>query len=155
LELTEFGYGDFNGDGNLDVALVNGVLGGKDPTHMSIRLGDGKGKFTTGPTTTEHGGLGSVVVVGDFNQDGKLDLMTRGLGAVSEFLGTGDGTFQHTANYPYSLMADAMLAGDFNGDGKLDLVLMDSGITLWFMQGNGDGTFQLPVEIASSPGASG
>jgi hypothetical protein len=55
-----------------------------------------------------------------------------------------------------------MLVGDFNGDGKLDLVLLQDpyllhgiGMALWFLEGNGDGTFQAPKEIASFPGASG
>ncbi|HEY3972907.1 MAG TPA: VCBS repeat-containing protein [Candidatus Sulfotelmatobacter sp.] len=157
LDTTQFVYGDFNGDGNLDLAFDDGNVNTNQVTHMSVMLGDGKGRFSVGPTITAYGGLGRVVV-GDFNQDGKLDLLTAGEHSVSEFLGNGDGSFQHVANYPYSLLANDMKVGDFNGDGKLDLILMQisgSGITLWFLQGNGDGTFKPPQEIASFPGADG
>jgi len=46
-----------------------------------------------------------------------------------------------------------MLAGDFNGDGKLDLILMKANgsqinMSFWFVEGNGDGTFKAPQEIA-------
>jgi FG-GAP-like repeat len=147
LSTTPFVYGDFNGDGNLDVALDAAPVGANEVTRMSIMLGNGKGKFSIGPTIKAYGGLGQVVV-GDFNQDGKLDLITKGQQTVSEFLGNGDGSFQHVANYPYSSMADQMLAGDFNGDGKLDLTFLGPGLILWFLQGNGDGTFKTPQEIA-------
>jgi hypothetical protein len=157
LESTEFAYGDFNGDGNLDVALVNGVLFGQNPTHVSIRLGDGKGTFSAGPTLASYSGdLNVGIVVGDFNQDGKLDLITSGYTTLSEFLGNGDGTFQHPANFPYSF-ADAVVVGDFNDDGKLDLVFMESGtsLTLWFLPGRGDGTFGALQEIGAFPGGTG
>jgi hypothetical protein len=150
---TEFSYGDFNGDGNLDVMLVQGAGIGQ-PTHMGISLGDGKGNFSTGTSITSYDGLG-LVVVGDFNRDGKLDLITKGQNAVAEFLGNGDGTFQHVANYPYSELTTQILAGDINGDGKLDLLLLEvnsSGVTVWFLQGNGDGTFQAPLQADSFPG---
>ncbi len=92
LSTTPFVYGDFNGDGNLDVALDNGAIGANEVTHMTVWLGDGKGKFSAGPTITAYGSLGGVVT-GDFNQDGKLDLMTSGKHTVAEFSGNGDGTF--------------------------------------------------------------
>jgi hypothetical protein len=161
LPLTQISYGDFNGDGNLDVVFVQGN-GTVRPTHMGISLGDGKGNFSIAPSINSYDGL-ALVVVGDFNRDGKLDLITKGQNAVAEFLGNGDGTFQHAANYPYDTLTAEMLAGDFNGDGKLDLLLLQEpvigngteGIAFWFLQGNGDGTFQAPAEIASFSGVVG
>jgi hypothetical protein len=63
--------GDFNGDGNLD--LVTDELSGYS---VSIWLGDGTGDFTLaldlyGPVS---GGWPNSMAMGDFNQDGKLDL---------------------------------------------------------------------------------
>ncbi|HUE23965.1 MAG TPA: FG-GAP-like repeat-containing protein [Bryobacteraceae bacterium] len=37
--------------------------------------------------------------------------------------------------------------GDFNGDGKADFVVANSGVSVWL--GNGDGTFQAPINSAS------
>jgi hypothetical protein len=156
---TEFSYGDFNGDGNVDVVLIEGSPSKIAPTQMQVMLGDGKGNFSAGPITRYPIGLG-LLLVGDFNQDGKLDLITKA-GAVDVFLGNGDGTFQHLLNYPYSNLTQQMVAGDFNNDGKLDLILLQGlnrggskGLTLWLLQGNGDGTFQSPKKIAYDPGVS-
>lgn len=156
LPTTPFAYGDFNGDGNLDVALDNGGISDNQVTHMTVWLGDGKGKFSAGPTITAKGSLGGVVT-GDFNRDGKLDLITTGQSTVSEFMGNGDGSFQHVANFPYNSVADKILVGDFNGDGKLDLVLFSfqpfgSSLALWFLEGNGDGTFKPLRQVASLSG---
>jgi hypothetical protein len=162
VQLTPFVYGDFNNDGNVDVAMSMGQQPPAAVTHMGVMLGDGKGGFTRGPTLTEPSGLGISVATGDFNRDGKLDLMTTGSlgGVMSEFLGNGDGSFHRFANYPYWLLARAMQVGDFNGDGKLDLALMGpaflgEGLTTWIMEGNGDGTFQTPREILSLPNTNG
>lgn len=160
-ETTPFVYGDFNGDGNLDVAFDDGGANTVDIRHMSVWLGNGEGGFSAGPILTDNSdGLGQAVT-GDLNQDGKLDLITKGQNDImTVFLGNGDGSFTQAAGYPYSLLADEMLLGDFNGDGKLDLVLVGGGlngpgITFRFMQGNGDGTFQPLQEVASFPGAYG
>jgi hypothetical protein len=143
-------YGDFNNDGNLDVIFPQG-LDYNQPTHMAVMLGDGKGKFSPGPTMNDYSGFG-VTVAGDFNGDGKLDLVTKGWKQFTVWLGNGDGTFQHFKDYPYSPLTTGMIAGDFNGDGKLDIILYQVGIDLYFLEGNGDGTFRTPKQVASLPG---
>ncbi len=155
--LTQFSYGDFTGDGNIGVVLAQGMLSQNFPRQMEVMLGDGTGNFSPGPITTSPFGLG-LTVVGDFNQDGKLDLVTLGKGSAVVFLGNGDGTFEHFIDYPYQILTYQMLAGDFNNDGKLDLMILEEplrphnnegGVALWYLQGNGDGTFQAPHEITS------
>ncbi|MGH9551279.1 MAG: FG-GAP repeat domain-containing protein, partial [Terriglobales bacterium] len=84
--------GDFNKDGFPDLAVFNG-----DAT-VSILLGDGHGGFKTVspfPGCGSSSPLTGPIVAGDFNQDGKVDLVTscRSLGSVSVFTGNGDGTF--------------------------------------------------------------
>jgi hypothetical protein len=84
-------------------------------------------------------------VPGDFNADGKLDLVYMNTFAsyVSVMLGNGDGTFQARQSFAVTYRPDDMQAADFNGDGKLDLVVgrsTSSVVDLLF--GNGDGTFQ-------------
>ena len=68
--------GDFNGDGNLDLAVANFV----DDT-VSILLGTGTGSFGA-KTDFGTGSLPLSVAVGDFNGDGKLDLAVANLGSV-------------------------------------------------------------------------
>ena len=66
-------YGDFNGDGNLDVAFAQGY--GIDASSVvTLMLGDGKGHFNVGSHMDDSLGIG-VMAAGDFNGDGKLDLV--------------------------------------------------------------------------------
>ena len=94
----------------------------------------------------------NLVVAGDFNDDGKLDLIALSEAYVSILLGNGDGTFQAPKPLPFGdgsvdFGPDASaVAGDFNGDGRTDLVIGgigdDGGGEITVMLGNGDGTFQ-------------
>ena len=140
--------GDFNGDGRLDLAVVDN--GSND---VSILLGNGDGTFQP-PIQYATGPDPYAIAVGDFNGDGRLDLaVTNGdygsSGTVSVLLGNGDGTFQPQVTYPVSPDLQVIsepqniVAGDFRGDGKLDLAVADYGSSyVSVLLGNGDGTFQ-------------
>jgi hypothetical protein len=133
--------GDFNGDGKLDLAMP-AQYGG-----VTIFLGNGDGTFPENGVvySTKYGGS---LVAADVNGDGKLDLIDSGC----VLLGNGDGTFTQGSctSSPFSLIT----VGDFNGDGKLDLAGVyynldgNNSATLMIALGNGDGTFQLPIEVA-------
>jgi uncharacterized protein (DUF2141 family) len=136
--------GDFNGDGNLDLAVAN----------AGILLGNGDGTFQA-PIEFPTGIYSISIVVGDFNGDGKLDLAkSDSAGTVSVLLGNGDGTFQAAASYPAGVGPISIAVGDFNRDGKLDLVVANKGSlannftdsSVLVLLGNGDGTFQAAAE---------
>jgi hypothetical protein len=65
--------------------------------------------------------------VGDFNGDGKLDLVGADFNvrdSIDVLLGNGDGTFQTPVNYGWGMDTDTsahVAVGDFNSDGKPDL----------------------------------
>src|SRR5580704_2975207 len=148
--------GDFNGDGKLDLGVVN-----VNDSTVSILLGNGDGTFQPQVTFATGSGPGALAV-GDFNGDGKLDLAVpfagqgNNDGGVSVLLGNGDGTFQTRVDYGTSTEPYAILTGDFNRDGKLDLVILDCSDSVYIctvsvsvLLGNGDGTFQSAYNVAS------
>jgi hypothetical protein len=109
--------GDFNSDGNPDLAVTNSVS-----NTISVLLGNGAGTFQSplGYST----GIGPVsVVAGDFNRDGHPDLAVANAGSesVSILLGTGDGTFRSHVDYATGFRPQSVVAADFNGDSNLEL----------------------------------
>ena len=140
--------GDFNGDGKLDLAVVNADLVGT----VSILLGNGDGTFQP-KTDYAAGSFPNAITSGDFNGDGKLDLaVATGTGTVRVLLGTGTGSFAAPVAYAVGAGSHSLKTGDFNNDGKLDIGTMNNG-TASVLLGNGDGTFQ-PHLDAPIPGSS-
>jgi len=69
-------------------------------------------------------------------------------------MGNGDGTFTLGASLDLDDPAPIQVA-DVNGDGKLDLVTdtyVNSVSSLAILLGNGDGTFQHPITVATPGG---
>jgi hypothetical protein len=135
---------DFNGDGNLDLAVSTGSVNGS----VNVFAGNGDGTFQ-GPQTYAVGSFPLGVAAGDLNGDGILDLvvvnsaMYTGTPSLSVLLGNGDGSFQAAQNYAVGKDPDSLALGDFNGDGRADVVVTNDGSgTVSVLLGNGDGTFQ-------------
>src|SRR6266404_2030706 len=78
---------DFNGDGRQDLAVVNYS---SSTGTGSILLSNADGTFQAAQNFATGAGPVSLAV-GDFNGDGKLDLVTANAGDVSMLLGNGNG----------------------------------------------------------------
>src|ERR1022692_1416909 len=111
--------GDFNRDGNLDLA-VGFEFGG-----VAVFLGEGNGSFLPEVDYGTYGGTGEVYA-SDFSGDGALDLAVAGAPGFSELVNRGDGTFGLAQYFPAGRYAYALGVGDFNGDHKPDVVYLDS-----------------------------
>ena len=161
--------GDFRNTGRPDLVVYECGAGCEDHPALVFAPNIGNGQFGTPKTTVlDVNTFSSVAAIasGDFNKDGKLDLIVAsplpfnsplspqgGLG-LTLFLGNGDGTFRQQRTIPFSSTLAVgttfglVFANDFNKDGNLDVLV-------WFANdvvgvptngvyeflGNGDGTF--------------
>jgi hypothetical protein len=150
LNPVRVAVGSLRGNGLLDIVVANrGVQ--YNPGTVSILLNNGDGTFRDGGTLTTDWNPSSVALA-DLRNDGKLDLIVTTTDFyqthhIDVFLGNGDGTFGPRTTISDSTWAFVggpidLVVADFNRDGKLDIVTGNSGYTVSYFQGNGDGTFQ-------------
>jgi FG-GAP-like repeat len=146
--------------GQFDSAGHTDFLAGSDGTPGDIVIydNDGFGNFTPDADVLALDS-NSAIAVGDFNNDGKNDVLTVSNSASNTnnaMLLLGDGSGGLTAQAPFSLPfgnVSAVAVGDFNGDGNLDFVVANqSANSVSVFLGNGNGTFQSPQTYATGAG---
>ncbi|CAF4176589.1 unnamed protein product, partial [Adineta steineri] len=139
---VDIAAGDFNNDGQLDIAVVN-YYG----FNIGIFLGYGNGTFSSQQTyPTGYQSYPRSIAIGDFNNDSGLDIIVVNyLGSnMGVFLGYGNGTFADQITYfvPLGTSPYDIAIGDVNNDDHQDII-----ITLYYSQsilifvGYGNGTF--------------
>jgi FG-GAP-like repeat/Abnormal spindle-like microcephaly-assoc'd, ASPM-SPD-2-Hydin len=134
--------GDFNRDGNLDLAGLPCC-----PELGELFLGNGAGGFpNVYADRFGTNGYQNVVATADFNGDGNLDLYVTGWDLGNQwftiYLGKGDGSFQALPNQYVGYFPGLPAIGDFNGDGILDLAVPGDLAGVDIFLGNGDGSFR-------------
>ena len=133
-------HGDLNNDGYEDLISAANYSG------FSVLLSNGDGAYRAPMNYTLPSGS-SPVLLADFNNDGKLDLVVRNPSGFSLYLGNGDGTFRAPIVHTISSQLQAIAAADVNHDSKTDLLLLtstDGGNSgeLEVLLSNGDGSFR-------------
>ena len=138
--------GDFDGDGNLDLAVAH-----SSSQSISILLGTGMGGFwAAGNISVGVSGLSSLAVQ-DLNGDGDLDLAVASSSSDSVviLLGTGTGGFGTPTAFAVGVFPSSLAIGDFNGDANLDLAVTNAGNnTVSILLGDGIGSFGDAISIA-------
>jgi len=148
------GAGDFNGDGKLDLAVAGYVPGNGNKGDVMLFLGNGDGTFAA-PTTPISGLITPLqIAVADIANNGKSDIVLATYSGIDVLLGDGAGGFSTPVTYLNG--STSFVIADVNGDGIPDLVAEpNSGTTLDFLAGKGDGTFETPTGTALPSGFSG
>lgn len=153
--VNDIAIGDFNKDGNPDLAFAN-----HERKYLTVLLGDGSGAFASAPGSPfplevvphTHG-----IATADFNNDGRLDLVTDSWSTDQIEILFGDsarlfrtpGTFFKVGRHPYQRIR----AADFNNDHQADIITTNlEGDNVTILLGDGKGNFN---EAAGSPFSSG
>lgn len=144
------GTGDVNGDGKLDVIVSHTTDQNTGTGVINVLLGNGDGTLQPPITTAVDSFAYNLFGVGDFNGDGKLDVVcgaddsTNTIPSLVLFLGNGTGGFTRASTSqpgPDDASVVAVVA-DVNHDGKLDVVWSTRQNSVTVFLGNGDGSFQ-------------
>jgi len=154
--------GDFDGDGNVDIVMVD-TYGGASSGKVRLYKGDGTGGFTHSQVIDLNSDVGAGepigLAAGDFDNDGKLDIVIGGDGTFAALKGVfwlykGDGAGGFTLsgqvfNVKGTGIGQGMVdAFDVDHNGNIDVIANNwNGYTIFLIKGNGDGTFQTPAAV--------
>ena len=175
--IWDYTLADFRGTGLPDLLLLTwqGTPSHSNATpYIVYSKNNGDGTFEKPVLTPLTSFSPGSFVVGDFNNDGKLDLLLSYVAcgqsgicqtpALMPFLGNGDGTFRQGTPVTFNTTSAANITGiltaDMNSDGTLDLLVSGNALmsandanSMYELIGNGDGTFQAPKLVFSNPGS--
>lgn len=150
-EARQIALGDFNGDGQADIAVAG--------SRLQLHLNDG-GNFSRGQSLDLDGQLQNVVV-GDFDSNGHADLVVTRVASqtIHLLLADGNGRFTTEADtgrhefFTGEFVPNVVTAADLDQDGHLDVLVSGRSATrTMFFQGTGHGDFvrqQLLVDTDS------
>ena len=145
--VNDVAVGYFNNDSNFDLAFAN-----HERKYITVLLGNGKGNYVPAPNSPfpveviphVHG-----IATGDFNNDGKADLVTDSWGNDKVDILFGDstagfktpGTSFKVGKHPYQRVR----VGDVNSDKNMDIITTNlDGDNITILLGDGKGNFQEP-----------
>lgn len=141
-------WGDYNGDGDLDLLIANGL----GPSFLYVNRGEGvfgRRSFPLAPVTTTGGAWA------DFDNDGDLDLVLCAISPGGQVLmNSGHGNFEH--GQAFETDGRACSALDYDLDGAMDIVLTRRfGLADRLYHNNGAGNFTFVNSVISQTSGDG
>lgn len=143
--------GDFNGDGNNDIAFTEEETVGA--FRLNLALGNGLGELAA-PRLLASLDDPRALIIADVNNDGRADVLQ--LSGSSNQLVTltsrSDGTLAAPRNLPLGQDVYFLSVADLNGDGRLDVLAPGAANfvgALLVLVGRGDGTWEAPVRVTA------
>ncbi len=132
---------DFNRDGLPDLAFLQ-----TNDAHVTIILNTSRCSANCIPADSNVrltiGGGPVGLLTGDFNRDGRSDLLSSNAAGSTSLLLGGPTGFASANDHLLSGGVDALVVADMNGDGKLDAVVTDTNLsTVSILTGDGAGGF--------------
>jgi hypothetical protein len=145
--------GDFNGDASSDILLQNQTTGAVEIMFLKTDSTDGIGTVDSIGTLPTPGMTPKAIAVGDFNGDGKSDILwqnptTKAI-EITEMSGS---TVINTPMVQGTANLTAVATGDFNNDGFSDILFKNASgqAVIWFMYGD----THTGTKTINKPGAS-
>jgi hypothetical protein len=148
------GYADFNQDGFTDVILAGGIFQEEIFSPVSLYLNDGSNNFTKDTAYIPDGFKGMQhprkVIVGDYNNDSRMDAYIVGHGYDVEpypgespvlLLSTGD-SFEVTILSDHFSFFHGASSADIDNDGDIDIFTIDGFGESFFLINDGTGSFE-------------
>ena len=146
---------DLDNDGFLDILVSNAL-----PQYCELLMGTGGGVFSrSGELSVAIEGVSgsnyfqvTMMVVGDVDGDGNLDVLAAGVNTMH--FGNGAGGFERSTNFKAAdRYSRAIVLGDVDRDGDLDLFSANTEMPNELMLNNGDGTFETDVNFQKPAGS--
>jgi hypothetical protein len=135
--IHDIAAGDFDGSGSTDVAVVNGYPGGVTLYLNTLGALVASGTYPVGSQPQS-------IRAGDFNRDGRLDLVVTNTdynaSSISVLLNAGNGKLAPKTDYATEHTPRSVAVSDFDLDGNLDLATANADsntINLFYGLGNG------------------
>lgn len=148
FQYSDLLVGDLDRDGNVDLVVLDIFM-----SSVLVYLGVGNGSFREPILNWNILDTPTYGVIGDFNGDTKLDMITtHSSGNMLSFLpGLGNGSFGLPTTIEIPIYATFIIVNNMNSDEFLDLITFSySSRSISILYGEGNGSFLLKTSIQLS-----